>query len=59
MNGLYLLERNAMVLDLDCYIEKMFEHYGFIESDKYTKDHYKQDISYDIYLMSLEKRGLL
>ncbi len=47
MNDLYRMEIIPMVSDLDSYLEKIFNHYGFYESDKLCKRDFKIQIIKD------------
>ncbi len=58
MNNLYRMEVMSMLSDLDADLEKLFEHYGFYESDKLAKKDFKEQILKDygdIYIKESEK----
>lgn len=57
MNDLYRMELMPMLSDVDAYLEKLFEHYGFYESDKLTMRDFKKQVLQDytdIYINNLE-----
>ncbi|SHI13031.1 hypothetical protein [Desulfofustis glycolicus] len=55
MNNLYRMELMQMLSDLDSYLEELFSHTGFYESDKLSKKDFKIQIIEDYQEIYLEK----
>jgi hypothetical protein len=53
MNNLYRLELTSMLMELDAYLDSLFSHYGFYESDKLTKAEFKAQLLQDYTASSL------
>jgi hypothetical protein len=47
MNDLYRMELMSMLTDLDAFIEDLFIHTGFYESEKFTKKGFKSELLKD------------
>ncbi|NOR25894.1 MAG: hypothetical protein GQ542_16205 [Desulforhopalus sp.] len=47
MNNLYRMELMPMLSDLDAFLENLFTHTGFYESEKLTKKNFKAEILKD------------
>jgi hypothetical protein len=57
MNQLYVLEYIPLLQDLDSFLDQLFTHYGFYETDFCTRKQFKKQLLTD-YLNNQSEGGL-